>query len=224
MKNIFVKTKNVKAFIALASKLKHIQKNIPKIGLIFGEPGLGKTNTILWWAIKQNALIITAKNGMTTRWFLKELVFELGETPSYHIPILFEQAATKLIENPRMLIVDEIDYLVNESRAIETIRDLHDKTGIPVLLVGMGAVDKKLKRYKHLFDRIIEIYKFIPFDLEDVREIVTSLSEVQIEDEVIEIIHKKANRFRQIVKLIIKIEDFAKTNNCRTITNHELGW
>ena len=98
-----------------------------------------------------------------------------------------------------MLIVDEIDYLINNTRAIETIRDLHDRTGIPVILVGMGAVDKKLSRYRHFFDRIVEIYKFTPFDIEDVREIVTTLSEINFDEDAIEWVHQKANRFRQIV-------------------------
>ena len=89
MRNLFVKTKNIKAFIALAAKLKNTKNNIPKIGLIFGEPGLGKTNAILWWALKQDALIITAKNGMTSRWFLKELVTDLGEAPKYNVAELF---------------------------------------------------------------------------------------------------------------------------------------
>lgn len=224
MKNIFVKTKNVKAFIALATKLKHTQKNIPKMGLIYGDPGLGKTNAILWWLLNQNAIIVTAKNGMTTRWFLSDLVADLGETPQYNISALFEQATRKLIEKPQMLIIDEVDYLINESRAIETIRDLHDKTGIPVLLVGMGAVDKKLRRYKHLFDRIIEIYKFEPFNLDDAKEIIRTISEVYIEDEVIEEIHKRANRFRQIVNILTKIEHLAKSEGYTKITKEELGW
>lgn len=52
MKRIFVKTKNVRAFVALAEKLKNAKSNVPKIGLVYGEPGLGKTNTILWWSLK----------------------------------------------------------------------------------------------------------------------------------------------------------------------------
>ena len=222
MRNLFVKTKNIKAFIALAAKLKNTKNNIPKIGLILGEPGLGKTNAILWWALKQDALIITAKNGMTSRWFLKELVTDLGEAPKYNVAELFTQAVSKLIEKPRMLIVDEIDYLINNTRAIETIRDLHDRTGIPVILVGMGAVDKKLSRYRHFFDRIVEIYKFTPFDIEDVREIVTTLSEINFDEDAIEWVHQKANRFRQIVKLIMQIENFAKANDYTTVIRHIL--
>ena len=88
----------------------------------------------------------------------------------------------------------------------------------------MGSVDKKLSRYKHLFDRIIEIYKFTPFELEDIRQIITELSEVKIEDEVIELIHKKANRFRQIVKLLIEIENMALVNGHYVIKKENLGW
>lgn len=220
MKNIFVKTKNVKSFIVLANKLKNTKNNVPKMGLVFGEPGLGKTNAILWWAIQQDALIITAKNGMTPRWLLKQLVSDLGEAPKILVADLFEQAVAKLVENPRMIIVDEIDYLINNTRAIETIRDLHDETGIPILLVGMGAVDKKLSRYKHLFDRIVEIYRFIPFNFEDVKTIINTLSDVPFEDSAIEIVYQKSNRFRQIVKIILKFENLAKTNDYKVITKH----
>lgn len=228
MKNIFVKTKNVKSFIVLANKLKNTKNNVPKMGLVFGEPGLGKTNAILWWAIQQDALIITAKNGMTPRWLLKQLVSDLGEAPKILVADLFEQAVAKLVENPRMIIVDEIDYLINNTRAIETIRDLHDETGIPILLVGMGAVDKKLSRYKHFFDRIVEIYRFVPFDYEDVKTIINTLSDVLFEDSAIEVVYQKSNRFRQIVKIILKFENLAKTNDYKVITKHiaesELLW
>lgn len=222
MKRIFVKTKNVRAFVALAEKLKNAPSNVPKIGLVYGEPGLGKTNTILWWSLKQDAVLVTAANGMSRIWFLKTLVTELGEEPKKRAYELFDQAVTKLIEHPQILIVDEVDYLVDSTRAIETVRDLHDRTGIPVLLVGMGVADKKLKRYKHLYDRLLGIYKFVPFDLEDVKKIVTTLCEVPVDDDVIEIIAKNANRLRQIVIYILKIEELAQTNGYKRITKQDL--
>lgn len=222
MNKTFVKTKNIKAFVSLATKLKKVPNNIPKIGLVFGEPGLGKTEAIGWWSLRNKVSIVTGTNHMTARWFLIKLVEDLGEIPQKLVAELFEQAAKKLIENPRMLIVDEIDYLVNSSRTIETIRDLHDRTGIPVLLVGMSAVDKKLSRYKHFFDRIIGIYEFKPFDYEDVKTIITELSEVPFEEYAIEWVYRKANRFRQIVNLITNIEELAINNEYKSITKHIL--
>lgn len=41
MKKIFVKTQNVKNFIGLVENLINKPKNIPKMGLVYGEPGLG---------------------------------------------------------------------------------------------------------------------------------------------------------------------------------------
>lgn len=43
MKPIFVKTKNVKGFINLIHNLKNKPDNISKIGLVYGNAGLGKT-------------------------------------------------------------------------------------------------------------------------------------------------------------------------------------
>lgn len=50
MKKIFIKTRNVRNFIGLVEALKSKPKNIPKMGLIYGEPGLGKSQTALWLA------------------------------------------------------------------------------------------------------------------------------------------------------------------------------
>lgn len=47
MRRTFVKTKNVRAFVSLIERLNNTKYNVPKIGLVYGEPGLGKSNTVL---------------------------------------------------------------------------------------------------------------------------------------------------------------------------------
>ena len=54
MKKVFVKTKNVKRFITLMEELKKLPPNIPKLALVYGEHGLGKSQTIQWWADKND--------------------------------------------------------------------------------------------------------------------------------------------------------------------------
>lgn len=44
MENKFVKTKNFKNFVSLASKLKNLPDNIPRLALLYSEPGIGKTH------------------------------------------------------------------------------------------------------------------------------------------------------------------------------------
>ena len=76
---------------------------------------------------------------------------------------------------------------------------------------------KKLERYKHLYDRFSEIVKFETFSINDLKQIFNQLSEVPFTLDTIEFIHKKYNRFRQIVQLINQLEIVAKENNLQEI-------
>lgn len=81
----------------------------------------------------------------------------------------------------------------------------------------MGLAHKKLERYKHLFDRFSEIVKFETFSIQDLKQIFEQLSEVTVNIDTIEFIHKKYNRFRQIVQLINQLEIIGKDNNLQEI-------
>lgn len=218
MNRIFVKTTNVKNFIGLVENLLNKPKNIPKMGLIYGEPGLGKSQTALWLACKYDAIYLRATNLMTGRWLLEEIAKEMDEIPRYLTSDNFNLIVQKLKQKPQLIIVDEIDYLMNNLKTIEILRDIHDKTECPIIFVGMGLAHKKLERYKHLFDRFSEIVKFETFGVNDLSQIVSQLSEVTFTPDAVEYIHSKFNRFRQIVQLINKMETFAKDNNLTEIT------
>ena len=60
--------------------------------------------------------------------------------------------------------------------------------------------------------------KFETFAIQDLRQIFEQLSEVAVNIDAIEFIHKKYNRFRQIVQLINQLEIVAKENNLTEIT------
>ncbi len=122
------------------------------------------------------------------------------------------------IQKPKIIFVDEIDYLMNNYKSVETLRDIHDKTDCPIVFVGMGLALRKLERYKHLYDRFSKIVKFETFGVEDLSQMFSQLSEIPFTSDSIEYIHKKYNRFRQIVQLICKLESFAKENNLEEIT------
>lgn len=183
----------------------------------YGEAGLGKTKTALYLSIKFDAIYIRTTNSMTPKWLLEEIVKELDEIPRFYTADIFRQCVNALKEKPQMIIVDEIDYLLADFKAIETLRDLHDKTGVPIILVGMNLAKLKLKKHTHLFDRISEIYHFEKFNLEDIKQIVSELSEVAIQNEAIKIIHKKATGFRQLVRIIDNFERVAEANGLSAI-------
>ena len=217
MNKIFVKTTNVKNFIGLIENLMNKPKNIPKMGLVYGEPGLGKSQTALWLACKYDGIYLRASNLMTGRWLLEEMVKELDEIPRFLTSDNFNIVVKKLKKNPQVIFIDEIDYLMNNYKTIETLRDIHDETGCPIIFIGMGLAHRKLERYKHLYDRFSEILKFETFGVNDLSQIIGQLSEIPYNPDAVEYIHLKFNRFRQIVQLINQMEIFAKDNNLNEI-------
>lgn len=223
MNKIFVKTTNVKNFIGLVENLINKPKNIPKMGLIYGEPGLGKSQTALWLACKYDGIYLRASNLMTGRWLLEELVKELDEIPRFLTSDNFNIVVKKLKNNPQIIFIDEIDYLINNYKTIEILRDIHDETNCPIIFIGMGLAHRKLERYKHLYDRFSEILKFETFGVNDLLQIFNQLSEITFTPDAIEYIYPKYNRFRQIVQLINQMETFAKDNNLAEINTEVIS-
>lgn len=218
MKNSLIKTRNVKKFISLMDNLQKAPSNVSKMALVYGTFGLGKSQTIMWWVTNNDAIYVRCNHNISPRWLLSEIVKELDEVPCYTSQRLFEQIEEKLKYNPKILVVDEIDYLFSNKHTIETLRDIHDKLSIPVLLVGMELADKKLQKYGHINDRIFAKLKFEKLSKEDFKEIIETLSEVEFSDNAIKYITNRNLQFRQIVKVITKAEQLANTNKLDEIS------
>lgn len=217
MKNVFVKTKNVKQLVALLDEVQKLPQNIPKLALVYGEHGLGKTHSVIWWATRNDAIYVRANNEMTQNGLLKVIVEELGERPFFFMQENYNLILKHLKLEPKIIVVDEVDYLFNHNNPIEILRDIQDKTGIPIVLVGMGMVDKKVARLKHFEDRIYKKLKFEHFDENDIREILESMTELNFTEDAITYLATRTNQFRQLVKVVNKIEKVAETNQIKEL-------
>ena len=67
MKKVFVKTNNVKRFVTMMNNLQNRAEGVPGMGLVYRDPGLGKTQAINWWALKNDALLIRCTQLMTPK-------------------------------------------------------------------------------------------------------------------------------------------------------------
>ena len=75
MKPVFVKTKNVKGLINLIHNLKNKSENITKIGLVYGNAGLGKTKTALYLSIQYDAIYVRVTNSMSPKSRLQKMLY-----------------------------------------------------------------------------------------------------------------------------------------------------
>ena len=219
MKRKFIKTKNVKKFVSLMDELQKLPPNIPKMALVYGEHGLGKSQTIQWWADKNDSVYVRATQGMTGRWLLSEIAEEIGEEPFWHSKENFEIIENNLKQNPKTIIIDEVDYLT-DNNTVEILRDLHDRTGCPIVLVGMGYIDKKLSRYPHLVDRLYKSLKFESYNANDICEILSEMSDIKCSEDAVNYLANKTNQFRQLVKFINRIEKSVITNQIDVVDEY----
>jgi len=224
MKPIFAMHSIIERATSLVTSLIERDKGIPGLALIFGPPGLGKTRFGIWLADRIGAIFLRALATATLRSFLQDLVFELGVQPMFRAADLYRQARQALSENPRLVIVDEIDRLAASWQAIEMLRDLSDETGIPILMIGMEESERKLVRYRHLFYRMkSHIMRFTPLSEADVRGFVDQVCEVQLEDSAIAEIHKiTGGRIGDIIAELYKAERIARANDLKTIEGSHL--
>ena len=121
-----------------------------------------------------------------------------------------------LIFSRKTIIIDEIDYLI-EKNTVETLRDIHDRTSCPMVLVGMANADRKLAKYPHLVDRIYKTFKFEKYTTEDIKLILQDLTDIEITEDGLNYLTTRADQFRQIVKLINKIERKALINQIEVL-------
>ncbi len=222
MREEFAITKNVKRFLHGVEVVNTPIKG--RIGnmLAYGPPGTGKTDVGQWYAATNDVPYIRARDISSRRSLLSNIVAELGEAPAFRSDELFNQIIEALIERPRPIIVDEVDYLVRGG-AVEVLRDINDMTNTPVIMMGMEHVDKKLKRFRHLYDRFVIIVKMETFSREEVAELAAEICRASLSDCAIDFIAKQGKgKLRLTTTWFTRAEQLTERNNIDLVTGNHL--
>jgi len=217
MNNKFVKTTNYKKFVTLMGKLKNLPDNIPKLALMYSEPGIGKTHMLLKWAMDNDAIYVRANNGMTQPGLLRTIVNDLDLTDYHNMQTNLNQIVKSLQQEPRVIIVDEVDYLIGDKNVIEILRDIQDMTNVPIILSGMEFVNRKIARFKHIKSRLYKSLKLKYYDFDEISEILVQLTNLKFSEDAIKCFAMRKTPFRQIVQTIQELESYAQTNNINNI-------
>lgn len=140
---------------------------VPRIGLFYGFSGFGKTVAAAHVASYLDALFVTADPVWTQRAMLEAIGRELGIARlERSAPRLLTQIKDTLAGDPRPLIIDETDFIVDRDW-IEIIRSIHDATRVAVLLIGEESLPAKLKKRERFDNRILVATPAEPATFED---------------------------------------------------------
>lgn len=232
MNNLHAMTDLFKNVLSLINLLINPKPGTPKQALVYGDPALGKTTVHLMGADvvarevgpDRRPIFVRALATDTLGSFLKNLVAELGQEPRYFASDLYHQAETMLLNSPRLIIIDEIDRLLPNRKAIEMLRDLSDQTGCGILMIGMNSCERQLARLPHVYYRMKgNILHVKPLSEEGVRDVVKQLSEVDLDDSAVRKIYEiSGGRVGDVIPEILKAEKIASINNIKIVSDHHL--
>ena len=201
--------------------------------VVDGEPGLGKSAMVHWWAVQTGAVFLRAKKEWTPRWMLRELLQELRVTPDHSFEKMYRRTLTELGDRARLkesedgtfaVMIDEADHICRRGQLLETLRDLSDLLEIPFILVGMGRIRDSLVRFPQVASRIGQLVEFKAASLYDVRHMVATLCEVPVKEELVALLHQAAQgRFREVKEGIKSIERVGLRNKGREMGLAEMA-
>jgi hypothetical protein len=216
MKNVFVRLSNTAAFLDAYEIMERRGAAENCFMVVDGKPGYGKTSTAQWFAASNGLPFVRAKREWRPSWMLRELLETVQVAPAHSYERIFQQivaelgkrsAIAQVEERPFAIIVDEADHVVGSSALMETLRDISDLIEVPILLIGMGRIQAGIKRFPQIASRAEAHVEFKPLTLADTRLLVEQRGDVQLDADLLALLHDKAGGYaREVLTGLASIE------------------
>ncbi|MBT0666379.1 ATP-binding protein [Geobacter pelophilus] len=231
MRHQMVKTKDVKqADQAIADLLN--TENIERMGVFWGLPGTGKTTAVAHLANLYDGVYIRALGCSSVTSVLGDICLMLGgkrllrrsDMVEYICHHLTTEAVTNNPVPPRPIFVDEADYCFRQVDILDSLRDIYDISGCPVILIGMENIARTIRENGRFARRITQWIEFVGIDIEDATQVAAEVCEVQVQPDLIDYLWRETSRNIGRFKIgLDKIEKFALSNGAATISRADWG-
>lgn len=216
MKTKFLQTGNVKALVAGLGALSNTSPGVPKLSVVSGEAGRGKTEATLWYASNRGARYMVANALWGELWMLNDLYACLRGIKRAKFGTkkkAYEECKRLMDQESLPIIIDEADRIVRRFTHLEALRDLSDRTGVPIVFVGTEEVLLSLQQRETFASRISQVIQFKPLTLEEVQMATSELSGLQLDDKAgAKLLEICGGYFRDLVVALEHLERAARAN------------
>lgn len=217
-KGTFIETDRVLKFRESAHVVRDTVKGLPGLMVAYGKAGRGKTMCAQEYAAQHSDCVyVRVHQDWTPRAMLAGICHELnGMNPSR-----VDQGKKAIIEEldnrPRVILVDEADRLAIGN--LEHLRDIHDETGAPIVMIGEPILYARLKSRRRIWERVTRWVEFGPVIDEDVLVFGLKACDLTIQpDAAIRLVRRCQGSFRLLYHLMVDVDRFARANKADVVT------
>ena len=224
MKSQLAVVKNVERLQDAFGSLESRHLELPGMALIYGYTGAGKTFAVTHMMTRFRGVFIRAWSTWTANNMLGAITRELGGSAIRWNQPMVDFIVQELVRNERPLFVDEVNHIDNSGQMMHLLRDIHDTTGVPVVMISEETTPRKIARFPQIAGRIYESVEFKPLDLEDMHTLAEAVCEVEVADDLLKKLHRDTDgNMRMATDGLAKIERMARTNGIAKVTVQDWG-
>lgn len=212
--------RNVAAFSTLIEKVVERSLDLPGLACFHGPSGLGKTKSAVFGANAYRAAYVECGQFTTAKSLMVSILKEFGvAAPRGTVTDLIEQAVQIMAGDLRRpLIVDEAHHVAHK-RFVDLLRELHDKSYAPVILIGEETLPKQLEAFERVHNRILTWVQAVPCDEADFLALARSYCPgIAIADDLARsILADTKGNTRRIVVNLARVQEVADESGARGV-------
>ncbi len=157
-RDIFIPTSNVTEFQQKVRYIEDRENGESGFTLVRGQAGRGKTETTRHYHAQHGGVFFRVMQGMTQAAFLQELCYKIRGMRPRSAAASKAAIIESLDSKMQTIFVDEADRLHVDR--IEDLRDIHDVTGTPVVLIGENELNGLLGERRRIWSRVKQVVDF----------------------------------------------------------------
>lgn len=211
---------NVALFAELIERVSNAPRHLPRMASFTGFSGYGKTVSATYGANKTRARYVEVGESWTKAKFCRALLTELGTDTRGTVADMVDRIIETLITSTAPLIIDEFDHVVRRGY-IETVREIHDKSNAPIILIGEELLPLTIASKSERFhNRMLDWVAAEPADAHDARVLAGFYCpDLAIDDGLLDLILKTSERrVRRICVNLDRVREFAQTEGLKKIS------
>ena len=214
MRDVIIDTEAKTAFDDAVDSCFESEKALSGFILAYGQAGRGKSVAADGYHCSRNmGAYVRVWQGWSQSAFLQRLLFEVRGS-NEDMPRMYgnrcKEVIVRLLQNRRQpLFIDEADRLHIDR--IEDLRDVHEATGVPVILIGEEGLMGLLSERRRIWSRVVHSVEFGPISASVVGAYARQAAGLAIRPDLCgRVAEKSEGDFRLVRNMMLLLERAAK--------------